>query len=470
LTFIWVLAAVLTLAALWVLVRLIRGLEKADEQLQIISVRDPLSNLRNRGWFVEQLDMAIEKARRHKDYMFAVLFVDLDRFKIINDSLGHNAGDEVIIAVSRILMRTVRPHDTVARLGGDEFAILLDSISHVQDATIVAGRINEELNAPIKLTRQEVFTSASIGITLSTTRYNYPNEVLRDADTAMYRAKSQGRARYVLFDDEMHKQAMERLELDTDIRKALKNECFKVLFQPIIKLSTGRITAMEALVRWEHETKGLLSPKTFIPLAEETGLIVPLGQWILQESCQRLREWKEHFQGEFSLCVNVNLSIQQFVRPGLAEVVQHVLDETGIEAGSLQLGIEVSEKVLLSESGVIAVALKNLHDAGVRLCIDDFGTGYSSLNVLHKFHVDTLKIDRTFISNMTEDPRNKIFVKTIVSLAHNLEMDVIAEGVETKDEMDYLKSLGCEYAQGFYFSKPIAPAAMNDLLAKNPQW
>jgi len=470
LAFIWVLAAILTLTALWALVRLIRGLEKADEQLQIISVRDSLSNLRSRGWFVEQLDMAIEKAHRHKDYMFAVLFVDLDRFKIINDSLGHNAGDEVIKAVSRILMRTVRPHDTVARLGGDEFAILLDSISHVQDATIVAGRINEELNVPIKLARQEVFTSASIGITLSTASYNYPNEVLRDADTAMYRAKNRGRARYVLFDDEMHKQAMERLELDTDIRKALKNKCFKVLFQPIIQLSSGRITALEALVRWEHESKGLLSPKTFIPLAEETGLIVPLGQWILQESCERLREWKELYQSDVPLRVNVNLSIQQFVRPGLAELVQHVLDETGIEAGSLQLGIEVSEKVLLSESGGIAAALKNLHDAGVRLCIDDFGTGYSSLNVLHRFHVDTLKIDRTFISNMAEDPRNKIFVKTIVSLAHNLGMDVTAEGVETKDEMDYLRSLGCEYAQGFYFSKPIAPAAMNDLLAKNPQW
>ncbi len=469
-TLIWVFAALLTLSALWALVRMIRGLEKADEQLKVISVRDPLSNLRNRTWFVEQLDMAVEKARRHKDYMYAVFFVDLDRFKLINDSLGHHAGDEVIKTVAKVLTRIVRPHDTVARLGGDEFAILLDSISAVKDATHVAQRINEELKAPIKLNQKEIFTSASIGIALSSAGYNYPNEVLRDADTAMYRAKSQGRARYVLFDEAMHKQAMEQLELETDIRKALENERFKVFYQPIIQLSTGRISGMEALVRWEHESKGRLNPKTFIPLAEDTGLIVPLGQWVLQESCKRLREWKTLADNSTPLRINVNLSIRQFARPGLAEIVRQIIEDVGIEAGSLQLGLEVSEKILLNDSEIITSVLENLHKEGVRLCIDDFGTGYSSLSVLHKFHVDTLKIDRTFISQMGEHSRNKIFVKTIVDLAHNLGMDVIAEGVETKEDMEFLKSLGCEYAQGFFFSRPQDPEVMGNLLNENPQW
>jgi diguanylate cyclase (GGDEF)-like protein/PAS domain S-box-containing protein len=415
-------------------------------------VADALTGLPNRVLFMDQLGRALERAKYLKGYQFAVFFLDLDRFKLVNDSMGHLTGDQLLIAAGRRLKSCLHSGDKIARLGGDEFAILLQEIRHVTDATNVAERIQKALSQPFSLNGQEVYSSASMGIALSETGYERPEDLLRDADTAMYRAKALGKARYEMFDTEMRDRAVTRLKLETDLRRALERREFRVYYQPITSLATGRIAGFEALVRWQHPTRGLISPEEFIPIAEETGLIVPIGHWTLLQACNQMKQWHELY-GDCSLAMGVNFSNKQFMQPDLVGRIRRVLEETDLRPGSLTL--ELTESLVMENAESSIALLKQLRELNVRIGIDDFGTGYSSLSYLHQFPIDTLKIDRSFVSKLGLDEEDFMIVRTIVTLAHNLGADVIAEGVETSQQAEILRSLQCEYAQGFLFSEPV---------------
>ena len=434
----------------------------AEERLAHEAAHDPLTGLANRALFIEHLQRAIARAKRHEDYLFAVLFLDLDRFKVINDSLGHVVADQLLVSIARKLEAILRPEDVCARFGGDEFTILLDDISDMRAATRVAERIHQELRRPFHLDRQEVFTTASIGIALSSHGYDRPEEVLRDADTAMYRAKSQGAARHEVFDISMHERVKAQLELETDLRRAIERGEFRLHYQPIVSLLSGRIAGFEALVRWQHPERGLLSPAAFIEVAEETGLIVPIGQWILCEACRQMRNWQTQSRAKASLSVSVNLCTREFSQPDLIERIGEILRETRLEASHLKL--EMTETMVM-EQGVAAMAkLRQLKEMGIKLHIDDFGTGYSSLSYLHRFPVDTLKIDRSFVKQMSAKEENLEIIRAIVQLAHNLKMEVMAEGVETEEQLGQLKALGCEYGQGYLFSAAVDGEAAGELV------
>jgi len=415
---------------------------------------DALTGLPNRALFKEHLKLAVQRAKKKEPYLYAVLFLDLDRFKNINDSLGHTVGDELLIGIARRLESHIRPVDRVARLGGDEFAILLDGIDQPSDATRVAKRLQHELQAPFSVRGHDVFTSASVGIAMSSAAYDGPDEVVRDADTAMYRAKALGKARYEIFDLEMHSRAVALLKLETDLRLALERQEFFVQYQPIMKLGTNRIHGFEALVRWRHPERGLLLPSEFIPVAEETGLIVPLGRWVLWEACRQTREWQQKFPGYESLTLSVNCSGKQFMQADVIEQIKVILAETEFDPHLLQL--EITESAVIENTATVTEMIIELRNLGIRLSMDDFGTGYSSLSYLHNFPIHTLKIDRSFISNKGEVGDNEI-VRTIIMLARNLGLDVVAEGVETTEQLNYLRALDCEYAQGFLFSHPLDP-------------
>lgn len=448
-----------------------KGFEK---QLLYDALHDALTGLPNRNLFMNRLSHAIELAKRRDDYLFAVLFIDLDRFKVINDSLGHIVGDQLLIAISRKLEACLRSGDTVARLGGDEFAILLEDINNTADATALAERLQRELSVPFYLDHQEVFVTLSVGIALSTTGYQLPEELLRDADTAMYHAKSLGRARHELFDQQMHDRAVALLQLDNDLRRAVERQEFVLYYQPIVSLQTGNITGFEALIRWQHPQRGLVPPTEFITLAEETGLIIPIGDWLLQQACQQARCWQQQFPKPTPLTMSINLASQQFSQPKLVEKVGTILADTGLAPGSLNL--EITEGTIMENiqfSKDIFSALKQLN---VQLCIDDFGTGYSSLSYLHRFPIDILKVDRSFVNTIgpqadSHDGTGGIEItQTIIILAHNLELNVVAEGIETLEQLRYLRSLNCEYGQGFLFSRPLPCTAVEALLTKNPHW
>ncbi|MDQ3472344.1 MAG: bifunctional diguanylate cyclase/phosphodiesterase, partial [Acidobacteriota bacterium] len=381
---------------------------------------------------------------------------DLDRFKNINDSLGHIAGDQLLVATARCLEDCMRPMDTVARLGGDEFAILLDGLETAADAILVAERIQQALTRPFMLNGHEVFVTTSIGITLSNTGYEDPENVLRDADTAMYRAKESGKARFEVFDSSMHSHAVALLQLENDLRRAIERREFRVYYQPIIDLETDEVSGFEALVRWYHPERGLVPPDEFISIAEETGLIVDIGIGVLRESCRQLREWQSTL-GLKSLSVAVNLSAKQFAQPDLVSQVKEILQETGLEAQYLKL--EITETVVMENAEVARTMLSQLCALGVQLSIDDFGTGYSSLSYLHRFPVKTLKIDRSFIGRMSANGENCEVVKTINTLANNLGMSVVAEGIETETQLSQLKAMGCGYGQGYIFSRPLMAEA-----------
>ncbi|HEX5709345.1 MAG TPA: EAL domain-containing protein [Pyrinomonadaceae bacterium] len=427
--------------------------KQVEQQLLHNAFHDALTGLANRALFMDHLQLALGRARRHESYRFAVLFLDLDRFKVINDSLGHMAGDKLLVQIARRLEAVMRPGDTVSRFGGDEFAILLDDLGDACEAETVAGRLQRELAAPCDLGGHEVFTTVSIGIALSSADYQRPEDLLRDADTAMYRAKKLGKARHEVFEQAMHARAMDLLGLERDLRWAVERQELFLQYQPIVSLDTGALRGFEALVRWQHPERGVIPPAKFIPIAEETGLIIPIGRWVLGEACRQMRQWQQLSPADVPLPINVNLSGKQFMQPDLLDQIREVLRETGLDPRSLKL--EITESVVMENIETATGTLEQLRALGVELGIDDFGTGYSSLSYLQRFPVGTLKIDRSFISRITESDGTAEIVRTIMKLAQTLGMDVVAEGVETEQQRAQLRSLECESGQGYYFSRPM---------------
>jgi diguanylate cyclase (GGDEF)-like protein len=441
--------------------------KRVEEQLARQAFYDTLTGLPNRALFMDRLDQAIRRARRRSDVLFAALFLDVDRFKDVNDSLGHLKGDALLAAVARRLESCVRPGDTVARLGGDEFTILLDDMRAPDDAVQVAQRIQQQLAQPFAIEGKEIFASASIGIAPGG-GYERAEDLLRDADTAMYRAKERGRACYEVFDQAMHARAVRRLELETDLRRAIERNEFRVFYQPIVSLKDDRLSGFEALVRWQHPQRGLLGPGEFLPLAEENGLILPIDLLVLREACRQTRLWQERYAPNPALRISVNLSTRQFARPDLVERVSAILQETGFDGRNLSL--EITESVLIEDSASIPELLRRLRELHVQFSLDDFGTGYSSLGYLHRFPIDYLKIHHSFVGALGRPGSQGQLVRTITTLAGNLGMGVVAEGVETPEQLAHLRDLQCDRVQGFYFSKPVAPPAAELLVAKGLSW
>src|ERR1039457_1522664 len=443
---------------------------------------DGLTNLPNRALFLDRLQHALTLSKRHSNYKFAVLLIDVDEFKVINDSLVHRAGDELLIQIGQRLKDSVRRadmvsrprmngvpgrltnDDTLARLGGDEFAILLDDIRAPIEAVRVAERVQAELAAPFVVHQQEIVISASIGIASSTSPHTRAEDLVRDADIAMYRAKRTGKARCEVSDPAMHASAVKRLRLETDLRKALDQGEFRVYYQPIVSLQTDKITGFEALTRWQRP-EGLLSPVEFIAVAEEIGLIIPMNRRLLREACQRLRSWQSEFPSSPPLTMSVNITSKEFAQPDLVSEIRKSLAETGVDPGCLQL--EIIETIAMGDAEKSGHVLSQLKALGVRLSIDDFGTGYSSLSRLRRIPVDTIKIDRAFISHMDRDLERREIVRIIIMLAHNLGLKFVAEGTETQEHINLLKQLNCEMAQGYFFSRPADDQAMLRLLASN---
>jgi diguanylate cyclase (GGDEF)-like protein len=425
------------------------------------ALHDLLTHLPNRSWFMSLLEHHIKLALRNTNYVYAVLFIDLDRFKIVNDTLGHGIGDQLLKGVAKRLCNCIRSVDTVARFGGDEFVILLEEVKDIHDVIRVAQRIQEQLAYPFHLENYEVYTGASIGIALSTIGYQNSEEVLRDADAAMYRAKRLGRGNYAIFDPEMQASAMERLKLEKDLRTALERQEFCLHYQPILALLTGRLHSFEVLVRWDSIAQGMISPVKFIPLAEETGLITQLGWWVFQQACHQLHHWQQ-CPSHSNLMLNLNLSSIQLKQANFVQQIEGILKQSHLEGHSLQL--ELNESYLLNSVRGQVNVLKQLKALGIKLCIDDFGTGYSALSCLNEFPIDTLKLDRKFVDKI--DKNQEVFetVKMIISLAHSLEMNVIAEGVENLQQLEQLQALGCHYGQGYFLSQPLQADAAHVFL------
>ena len=437
---------------------------KRLEQLTRQAFRDPLTNLPNRALFMDRLTHGLTRAQRRHEHL-AVLFLDLDRFKVVNDTLGHSVGDQLLVEVSRRLTSALRPGDTVARLGGDEFGILLEDVADAETAEAVALRIEESLGTPYRFEGREVFVTASIGIALSSAKLGLPEEILRDADLAMYHAKAKGKARHEVFDGSMSAPALDRMDLEMDLRSAISRHEFRLHYQPILRLDTGKITEVEALIRWQHEKRGLLQPDEFIGLTEETGLIVPIGQWVLSEACKQARLWQVEYPTTPPLVMSVNLSAKQFQNPKLVEEITQALDESGLAASCLKL--EITESTVMQDAPVTLTKLNELKELGVRLAIDDFGTGYSSLGYLKRFPVDTLKIDRSFVKGLSPDGGDNAIVRAVVTVAKSLNMDVTAEGVETEGQLAELRALGCDRWQGFLFARPVTAERVAPLLASD---
>ncbi len=437
---------------------------RAEEKLLYYALHDPLTNLPNRAEFMNHLEAAIERAGRETNFSFAVLFLDLDRFKIINDSLGHVVGDKLLMAIAKRLKNCVRPRDVVARLGGDEFTILLNGSNESSEVIWIAERIQNALTEPFKIDNYEIFTSASIGVIISDEIPRHPEDFLRDADTAMYRAKESGKARYEIFDHAMHVRNMNLLQVENDLRKALDRNEFKVFYQPIVDLGTGAIVEFEALIRWQHPVHGLVAPNEFIGVAEETGLIIPIGRWILEEACRQITVWQNLFPRPTPLSVSVNLSAKQLMHPAFTAQVREILAKTGLR--SRYLNLEVTETTVMEHSETALNILNDLCALGISLSTDDFGTGYSSLSYLHRFPFDHLKIDRSFINKMDSDAKSGEIVRTILMLAQNLHLEAVAEGIETPEQLRQLQALGCPYGQGYLFSKPAPVAEVEKILAK----
>ncbi len=432
-------------------------------------VVDVLTGLPNRVLFMDRLSRSFEKVKNRTDKTLALIFLDLDSFKLINDSLGHMMGDQLLMAIARKLEANVRSSDsvsrfgrnhTVARIGGDEFTILLEDISSPLDATRVAERISSDLAMPFTIGGQQVFPTASIGIAILNPSYQSPEELLRDADTAMYSAKSIGKGRYEIFDSKMRADVLARLQLESELRRAIERKEFENHYQAIVSLKTGKICGFEALVRWKNPARGLTQPNDFISVAEETGLIVPLGQWVLETACQQMHIWQACFEEDPPMEISVNLSSRHFLQSDFTERCSSVLSDTNLPHSSLN--IEITERAMMPNPDVVIDLMHSLKSLRIKITLDDFGTGYSSLSYLHRFPLDCLKIDCSLIARLHED--NEI-VRNILTLGRNLGMRVIAEGVETAEQVERLYALGCEFAQGYYFSTPVNAQRATDLLA-----
>jgi len=432
----------------------------ADEQHKYDAFHDPLTGLPNRALFMDRLQHVITASQRRPDTPnYAVFFLDMDRFKIINDSLGHTIGDQLLIVVGRKLADCIRPGDTIARLGGDEFAILLEDISDPAYTVNVAERIGKKLALPFDIKGHEVFTSISIGIALGSESYERPEQVLRDADVAMYEAKGRGNASYEIFDAKMHANILDRLQLVADLRGAVDHKELVLYYQPIIDLKTQQMTGFEALVRWNHPTRGLIYPMEFIPLAEEQGLIYQIGSWILHEACRELKLLQVRYPSQPPLSMSINISSRQFSQQDLVGMLSGFLTETGVDPRTVIL--EITESMIMENIDTAVETMKRLRNMGVQLHIDDFGTGHSSLSYLQLFPVSALKIDRSFINKLTANGDNQEIITYMVSLAQSLNIDVIAEGVEMEHQLANIQSLHCGYGQGFLFARPMAFQAID---------
>ncbi len=427
--------------------------------------QDPLTSLPNRALFMDRLAHALARTERRPQHV-AVLFLDIDRFKVINDSLGHGVGDQALGELSRRLTECVRPEDTIARLGGDEFAILLEDLDDADGATAVAERVAKALEAPFVLEGREVVVTMSVGVALNTRRPIAPDELLRDADLAMYRAKGKGKNRYEVFDADTGAPAIHRLDLELDLRSAVARDEFRLHYQPVVQLETGRVTEFEALVRWQHKDRGLLAPEAFIGLTEETGLIISIGQWVLTEACRQARRWQEQRPSDPPLTIGINLSARQLQDPDLIGLVSRVLADSGLDPRSLKF--EITESVVMQDAPSTLATLHTLRELGIRLAIDDFGTGYSSLGYLKRFPIDTLKIDRSFVEGIVTDPEDAAIVQAVISVAKSLGLSVTAEGIETEAQLRRLKELGCDRGQGFYFGQPLAAEIAFESIDRHP--
>jgi Amt family ammonium transporter len=449
-----------------------RLLERAQTEVRRrahLALHDSLTNLPNRTLLLNRLAEQLEDAgraegrRRAAATRVALILLDLDRFKVVNESLGHAAGDLLLAEVGRRLIGAARSTDTVARLGSDEFGILLGPVRSVREAERVATRIEHALGAPFDLAGDEVSVGASLGIAIGTSELPHAFDLLKQAEIALHRAKADPVRSTILFDPVMHAQTLDRMTLEHDLRRAIERSELRLHYQPLVSLGTGEVVGMEALLRWEHPTRGMIAPLSFIPMAEETGLILPIGRWVIETACHRLRDWQRRLPAAAGLSISVNLSARQFAESGLIGSVAGILDHAGLDPACLEL--EITESVVMDQSEASVERLQGLRALGVQLALDDFGTGYSSLSYLRRLPLDTIKVDRSFVSGLGTDPADTPIVQAVISLAHGLGIDVVAEGIETEAQAASLQELDCDRGQGYLFSRPLPEAAMEALLA-----
>jgi diguanylate cyclase (GGDEF)-like protein/PAS domain S-box-containing protein len=439
-----------------------------EEQMIYDALHDTLTSIPNRTLLLDRIRQSLVRRKRYPKTSFAIIFIDLDRFRLVNESLGHIHGDELLQLISARLKETIPIGDTVARLGGDEFSVLLQDIESVRDVEAIAKDIQNSFSKPFFLGDKEVFASASMGIAHSDNNYKTPEEILRDSELAMYRAKRGGKSQSIVFQPQFRQSSLSPIDLDTDLRRALDRDEMELHYQPIISMRDRTISGFEALLRWSHRSRGVISPNEFIPLAEETGLIYDLGQWVLGKACKQIAAWNKSKEKEDQLEISINLSSRQFSDPNLVEGIVENIEKSGFDAEFLK--IEITESALMQNAQRSVSMLNQLKDLNIKVCVDDFGTGYSSLSYLHTFPIDTLKIDRSFVHDMSRNFRNMEIIRTIIMLAHNLKLDVIAEGVETGEQDAQLSALGCQFAQGFYFSRPINSSDAALLIQQNHRW
>ncbi len=448
----------------------ITHLKEAQEQLRNDAFHDKLTGLPNRALLRDRIKSSIRRSKRRKEYAFALLALDFKRFKVVNDSLGHEVGDLLLTQIAERLRQTLRETDTVsvevgsmaARLGGDEFVILLDDLANRDDAHLIADRVQEKLSKPFDLNGHVVQSKASVGIVTNEGSYDHPDQILRDVNLAMERAKEGDGAERVVFDKAMHVDVLAQMNLESDLRKAVEDGSFHVVYQPILSLTSGKLAGFEALVRWDHPTRGRVRPDLFIGAAEELGLIVPIGRFVLETACEQLRRWQKRFPKQDRLEVNVNLSKRQLTQPDLVDMVRGIVNDSGIDPTTLKL--EVTESAIMDQSQAFIPRMHELRELGVQLCMDDFGTGHSSLSSLHTFPIQVLKIDRSFIVNMGQQVEFSAVTQAIVTLSHTLKMSVVAEGIETAEQLAQLQALDCDYAQGYYFSRPLDAKAAEEYI------
>jgi diguanylate cyclase (GGDEF)-like protein/PAS domain S-box-containing protein len=441
----------------------ISNLKEAERQISHQAFHDTLTNLPNRALFVEHLNMAIKRGRRRDDYHFAVLYLDIDRFKLVNDSLGHTVGDNLLIAFADRIQDSLRDIDTLARLGGDEFVILLEDIEEGNYASRVAERLQQELKRPFMVSGKEVFAPSSFGVVENTEDYEFPEDIIRDADSAMYHAKEKGRAQYKVFDKKLHEKALHLLQRETDLRKAIHKKEFETHYQPIVSLKSRSVVGFEALIRWNHPQLGLIYPGSFVSIAEETGLIIPITRLIVEEACRDLKIWQERIKDLQKLTMSVNISSKHFLQPSLLTDIKEVLTKIDLPPDHLKL--EITETALMEDVEETVRLAHRMRDYGLQIVIDDFGTGYSSLSYLQRLPIDTLKVDRSFVSRIQNAPDgNRNIVEAIISLAHRLDMIVVAEGVETLEQYTILLDMQCQFGQGYLFSKPLPKPKIDELI------